>query len=379
MPTAPAASQAAAPSSPPRPERPFRSQRRTRLLLPALAAALLLTLVLAGALGPVETTPLQSAQILLGHLLPDMPWMSDGSLTPAQDQAVVDFRLPRAVLAALAGACLALAGALLQVAVRNPLAEPYLIGVSSGAGLGATAVIVLGSAAGITALTQKAGSAPGGLAWSNAAAFAGAVLAIALVYLVAQQKGMLLPTRLILVGVALGAMFSAVTNFLISTTDAQNVVGVLYFLLGSVSGAGYGSLWMPAVALAVALAVIAPRVRQLDALMVGDDVAASLGVRVPRLRLLLFLLTALLTASTVAVAGGIGFVGLVVPHVARLAVGSSHRAMLPVAALGGAVFLAASDLAARTVAEPREIPIGIITSLAGAPFFLYLLRREGGA
>lgn len=329
-----------------------------------LALALAALLVLSGAVGAVEVGPVQSAQIVLGHLLPAMPWMTDGSLTPLQDQAVWQFRLPRALLASLAGAGLALAGALMQVTVRNPLAEPYILGVSSGASVGAVTVIVMGSAA------------LGGLSL-NLAAFVGALGACAAVVVLARKDGALSPTRMILAGVALGTLLSAVTSYLTISTEAQNIVGVMFFLLGSVSAATMGQLLAPAIALVITCMLAAVLSRSLNALLTGDESALSLGVDPHRLRGLLLVLASLLTGTVVSVAGGIGFVGLVVPHIARMLVGADHRRMLPVTVLGGAVFLAGADLLARTLAAPTEIPLGILTAFVGAPFFLWLMRRGG--
>jgi iron complex transport system permease protein len=321
-------------------------------------------LVMSGAMGAVPVSPMQAAQVVLGHLLPGMPWMSDGSLTPLQDQAVWQFRAPRTLLAALAGAGLALAGALMQVTVRNPLAEPYILGVSAGASVGAVTVIVYGSAA------------LGGLSL-NVAAFAGALVASIAVAALARKDGALSPTRMILAGVALGSLLSAVTSYLTISTDAQNVVSVLFFLLGSVSAASMSSLIGPAIALLIAGSVAAVMARSLNALMTGDESAVSLGVNPTATRGVLLVVASLLTGAVVSVAGGIGFVGLVIPHVARILVGADHRRMLPVTVLGGAVFLMMADLLARTVAVPTEIPLGILTAFVGAPFFLWLMHRGG--
>lgn len=327
-----------------------------------LAAAIVSVLVLSGAIGTVDVGVVDAARITLGHLVPGLPWMSDGSLTTLQDQAVWQFRLPRALLAGLAGAGLALAGAIMQVVVRNPLADPYVLGVSSGASVGAVLVIVLGSAA------------VAGLSLS-AAAFGGALVASALVTLLARQGGRLSPTRMILAGVALGTLFSAITSYLTITTEAQNVVSVLFFLLGSVSAATMSSLPAPVIAVTVACLIVATRARAMNALLTGDESATSLGVNVTRLRGLLLIVASLLTGVIVSVSGGIGFVGLVIPHVARILVGSDHRRMLPVTVLGGALFLMIADLLARTIAAPTEIPLGILTAFVGAPFFLWLMRR----
>lgn len=343
-----------------------RSRLTQRLTVAVLGLAIPVLVVVSGSVGTVEVGVADAARIVIGHLAPNVPWMSDGSLTVLQDQAVWQFRLPRALLAGLAGAGLALAGAIMQVIVRNPLAEPYLLGVSSGAGVGAVLVITLGSAA--------VGGLPLG-----AAAFAGALVAGACVALTARHRGVLSPTRMILSGVALGSLFSAVTSYLTLTTEAQNVFSVLFFLLGSVSAASMGSLAVPAVAFAVACAVVGFRTRAMNALLTGDESATALGVDVNRQRGVLLVTAALLTGSIVSVSGGIGFVGLVIPHVARILVGADHRRMLPVAVLGGAAFLMLADLLSRTVAAPAEVPIGILTAVVGAPFFLWLMRRDTAA
>lgn len=340
--------------------------RRARRLTLCLGVALPLALVASLMLGAVPVSPIEAIRLVIGHLVPGMPWMHDGSLTALQDQAVWQFRLPRALLAATAGAGLALAGALLQVTVRNQLAEPYVLGVSSGASVGAVVTIVLGA------------GALGGLPLSLAA-FVGALIACACVVVIARTGGGLAPSRMILAGVALGTLFSAITSYLTISTDAQNVVGVLFFLLGSVSAATWTQTLFPVLALAVVSALALWRTRSLDALMTGDESATALGVNPARLRLEILIATSLLTGTIVAVAGSIGFVGLVVPHVVRIVVGASHRRLLVPTILGGAVFLVLADLMARTLARPQEIPLGILTAFVGAPFFLWLLRRDARA
>lgn len=341
-----------------------RRYRTARLLSLTLAVTLAVLVVVSGNVGTIDVPFTTSAKIVVGHLLPGMPWMIDGSITPLQDQAVWQFRLPRTLLAAIAGAGLALAGTLLQACVRNPLAEPYILGVSSGAGVGAVLVITLGSA--------SLAGAP-----LSVAAFIGALLATAAVFVVARQGGTLAPTRMVLSGVALGSLFSAVTSYLTITTQAQDVFSILFFLLGSVAAATYAQLAFPAAALVAATVFALVNARALNALLVGDESATALGVGVDRLRTWLVVVASLLTGAVVAVSGGIGFVGLVVPHVARILVGSDHRRMLPVTVLGGAVFLVVADLAARS--GPAEVPIGIVTAAVGAPFFLWLMRRGRAA
>ncbi|MGO1924581.1 MAG: FecCD family ABC transporter permease [Brachybacterium tyrofermentans] len=330
--------------------------------MPSLTLALLAVIVLSTSIGTIAVTPAGAFKIIVGHLIPGMPWMSDGSLSLVQDNAVWQFRLPRTVLAALTGAALALAGALMQAVVHNSLAEPYILGVSAGAGVGAVSFIVLGIGLGSLGI--------------GASAFLGAMIATAAVYLLARKGGRIAPQRLILAGVALGSLFSAITSYLTISTDAQNVYSIMFFLLGSVSAATMNQLLLPAIALVIVGLLTALSARSLNALLVGDDAASSLGINVNRLRSSILVAAALLTGSVVAVAGGIGFVGLIIPHIARIIVGSDHRKMLPVAILSGAVFLATCDLLARTLAAPSEIPLGVLTALIGAPFFLWLLRRD---
>lgn len=331
-----------------------------------LASGLVLAVLLAVGIGPVFVPPGTSVRILAERLLP-------GTVTPdwrpVQAEIIWRYRLPRTLLAALVGAGLALVGTSLQAVVRNPLADPWVLGVSSGAGLGAVAAVVVGSAA------------MGG-AGRSTAAFLGAVVATAALFTVARNPGRfgaLTPLRLVLSGVALSYLFSAATSFLVLTTDAEEVFGVLFFLLGSVAAAEWADLAAPAVVVVLAAVHLLARVRPLNALLAGDETATALGVHVDRLRAELLLTTSLLTGVLVAVSGGIGFVGLVIPHIARLLVGADHRRLLPVAALSGALFLVLVDLAARTVAAPVELPIGIVTAALGAPFFLWLMHRESAA
>ncbi|MEJ9079538.1 iron ABC transporter permease [Gordonia malaquae] len=344
---------------------PLRTTPRTysSLITAVLVVALPLVVVTSASIGTIDVSFVEAAKIIIGHLVPGMPWMSDGSLTSVQDDAVWRFRLPRTLLAILTGAALALAGSLMQAVVHNPLAEPYVLGVSAGAGVGAVSFIVLGLGVG----------GPG----ISVAAFVGALVATAAVYMLAGKSGRIAPARLILAGVALGSFLGAITSYLTVSTDAQNVYSIMFFLLGSVSAATMDQLVAPTVALVVVGLLAAFRARALNALLVGDEAAASLGVDVDRLRRVVLVSAALLTGAVVAVSGGIGFVGLVVPHVSRIVIGSDHRRMLPAAVLAGAVFLALCDLAARTVAQPTEVPLGVLTAIVGAPFFLWLLRRDG--
>ncbi len=277
---------------------------------------------------------------------------------------LTQIRLPRVLLAALVGGALALCGAVMQGLFRNPLADPYLLGIASGATAGAALVIAL-------RLDIYWGAVPMG-------ALLGGVLAVAIVYRVAQTRWARLDNyALILSGVALAALFSAVTSFLLfyggASHDARRLI---FWILGGLGGAQWLYVLGLLGTLLVAGAVLVLFARDLNALALGEEMAAHLGVEPRHLRKILLFAVTLLTAVAVAVSGTIGFVGLIVPHILRLIVGPDHRLLLPAAALGGAVLLTLCDAGARTVLAPAELPIGIITALLGAPFFLYLLRRR---
>lgn len=276
------------------------------------------------------------------------------------DEAILwQGRAPRAVTAVGVGAGLALAGVVMQALTHNPLADPYLLGVSSGASVGAVAALLAGVS----------------VAWAlPLAAFAGALAALATTLLLAGRGAS--PVRMILAGVAVGYLASALVSLLVfrsSRGDAYREV--LSWLLGSLASSRWWEAGLAVTATAVAGAVVLARSRTFDALLLGDEAAVSLGVEVRRERPWLMVLVAILTGALVAVSGAIGFIGLVVPHAARILVGPRHRALLPVAALAGALFLLLADTAARTVLDPVELPVGIITALVGGPAFALLLRR----
>jgi iron complex transport system permease protein len=284
---------------------------------------------------------------------------------PALDTIVWELRAPRAVMAMVVGAGLAVAGACMQTLVRNPLADPYLLGVSSGAGVGATLVIVLGVLSGFGVWALSLG------------ALAGALVATALVLGVSLWQGGITPLRLVLTGVVMSAAFSSVSSFLVFfSADPRATQSVLFWLLGSLSGAVWDQVLPSVLVVAIGLVVLLALHAWLDALAAGGDVAAALGVPVRALRTGLFVLTSVLVGVLVAVSGGIGFVGLVVPHLARLLVGALHRNVLPVAAVGGALLMLWVDVAARVVVRPQEIPLSVVTGLVGAPIFLLLLGRR---
>lgn len=342
-------------------QRPRRDDEpRRRLSFWPLVAVLLLAL----AASAVASLVAGSERIAVGEVVGAVRDRLTGAPPGRWDVIVWDLRMPRAVLAVVVGAGLAVAGAVMQTLVRNPLADPYLLGISSGASVGATAVLTSGALAGLGVHALSGGAALGALG------------AAVLVYAVAAAQGGLTPLRLVLAGVVLSSALSAVASFLVFLSDDNRAAtAVLFWTLGSVGGATWERSWLPALVVALLVAVLLALHRWLDALAAGPDTAAALGVPVARLRTGLFVGLALLVGVLVAVSGGIGFVGLIVPHAVRLLVGARHRVVLPVAALLGGLFLLWVDVAARLVVQPQEIPLGVVTGVVGAPLFLLLLGR----
>lgn len=333
--------------------------RRRGVAIGSMLLILLAAGVLSVGIGPVGVHPGTTLKILWAHV---GPGTTVATWPQSDDQIVWTFRVPRVLLAALVGAALAVVGTILQAIIRNPLADPYVLGASSGAALGAVSAMVLGA------------SVPG--LFVTGSAFGGAALAGIVVYLLTVRNGRLEPLRLVLAGVALSYLFSAVTGWITVTAEHGKLPGLVFFLLGSISSASWSLLAIPAAALALGVTYAVWRADHLDAAMTGEETAASLGVDMTRLRLETLVVTSLLTGAVVAVAGGIGFVGMVVPHVCRLMIGAGHRALIPLSAVTGAVLLVLVDTIARTAASPREIPLGVVTALVGAPFFLWLMRRR---
>jgi iron complex transport system permease protein len=282
----------------------------------------------------------------------------------SQQWIVFDYRLPRALLGVLVGGGLALAGAVFQALLRNPLAEPYILGISGGSAFGAVLVLALG----LTAASS----------WAlPVAAFAGALVAIVLVFRVAVAADRSMDVRvLLLAGVVVGAFFSACIAFILAVSEARTVRSAVLWMMGSLSGADWTSVGLAAVYTIPASLLILSLGRSLNLMAIGEETASYLGTDVERVKKIAFGVASLITAAGVAVAGVIGFVGLIIPHGVRLLTGSDHRALLPLSFLAGGIFLTLADLVARTALAPTEIPIGVITAFVGVPLFLVLLRRS---
>ena len=336
-------------------------RRRAVLWIGGLLAALVVTLPVAIGLGPVAI-PLDTVAQVVSRNVFGVP--VDVSWTPAQESIVWLLRVPRVLLGAAVGAGLAIAGVALQALTRNILAEPYLLGVTSGASTLAAASILFGFGAGIGS-SSLAGSA-----------FLGALAAGIGVFLLARVGGQMTSTRLVLAGVSVGYVLHAMTSFLIFASDDPDAGrSVLFWTLGSLTMAtGQSALVTWAVVLAT-VTLLLVWARHLDALAIGDSTAQALGVSPTRLRAAVMVVVALCVGALVAASGGIGFVGLIIPHVARMCVGTGHRLLLPVAALLGAIFLVWADVLARIVLAPQELPLGILTAIAGAPLLFLLVRR----
>ncbi|MGP9758409.1 FecCD family ABC transporter permease [Corynebacterium sp. AOP12-C2-36] len=345
------------------------ARRRALSWTAALTLALLVTLVFSVCFGSVSVSPADSARILAHHLLGTGLEVQGGTDLARHDAVIWTIRAPRAVLGAAVGAGLAVAGVVLQATVRNILADPYVLGVNSGASVGAATAILTGVGTGM-------GAGLGDYVLQTSA-FLGAVVASFVVFGVARSGGRITPTRLIMAGVAIGYALSALTSFLIFASDsAESSRSVMFWLLGSLGLASWsGPLAAVVVVVLVVTALLLVLGPRLDALTAGDDTALTLGVNPERMRILLLVLSCLLVGTVVAMAGSIGFVGLVVPHLARRLVGDAHRAVIPVCALLGAVLLCWADIGSRTLLAPQEIPVGIITALVGGPFLLILVRR----
>ncbi len=327
-------------------------------LLLCLAAILLVVGISVG-IGdmpiPLSTTYLAISNKLGWTALP---------LNRIHETVIWEYRLSRALVAVFAGAGLALCGAIMQSMLRNPLAEPYVLGISAGASTGAVAVVILGIGAGAISL--------------SAGAFAGAFAAFFLVALLSNgARGG--ADRTILAGVATSQLFNAATSYIVTTTgNAQQARDVMFWLLGSFGGVRWPEVVLVSIVVGIGLVVCLFYARVLDAFAFGDEAAASLGVNVGLTRIILFALTAVMTAAIVSMVGTIGFVGLVVPHAARFVVGPLHSRLLPACALTGAIFMVLADIASRTLIPQQVLPIGVVTALVGVPFFsiiLYKLQR----
>ncbi|MCU1725371.1 iron ABC transporter permease [Pseudomonas sp. 7P_10.2_Bac1] len=333
--------------------------RRYALLLMALGALLLVSCVVSLGFGPARVPVDVVWHILLNKVF----GIGEVSWSAGQEHIVWLIRVPRMLLGALVGAGLALIGAVLQAVTRNPLADPHLLGVTSGATLGAVIVVLhVGEIVGLLTLPI--------------AAFIGALLSMLLVLIIASRQGRLDSDRLLLCGVAVSFVMMAVANTLLFMGDHRASSAVLFWMLGGLGLARWELLAVPSAVVMLGLLLLLGMARPLNALMAGEQTAVTLGLNARNVRLKVFLIASLMTGVLVAISGSIGFVGLMIPHIARRLVGAEHRRLLPVSALLGSVFLVWVDVAARTLIAPEDLPIGVATAAIGGLFFIGLMRKR---
>jgi len=335
--------------------------------LVGLAGLLLAVIIFATTVGSVHIPFSICFQVLLSRV----PFLQIAPSSSTFDIAILntiilDIRLPRILLAGLVGAALAVAGATYQGLFRNPLADPYLLGVASGAGLGATIAFLIP----FTFSWMRFGAIP-------LLAFIGGMGAVAVVYSVARVDKTLQKTTLILAGVALGAFLSSITSYLM-TICGEELHGIVFWLLGGLSLTKWAEIWIVLPCVVAGVIVIWLHARPLNVMQLGEEQAQQLGINVERVKLVLLGAATLITSAAVCFTGLIGFVGIIVPHTVRLIWGQDHRFLLPLSTLVGGIFLILADTLAHTLFQPTEIPVGVITAFCGAPFFLYLLRRKKG-
>ncbi len=329
-----------------------------------MAVAALFALILAAKLGSVDMNFATIWKVVINELsgkeVYEMTWASSA------ESIIWDIRVPRVLTALIVGAGLSLCGILMQALTKNPLADPYVLGISQGASAGAVSVIMYGYLSFLGGYGTMVG------------AFGGAVISIILATRIATIRNKVTATQLVLAGIAVSALFGALTNLMIyhTKTGSDKVKTATYWMMGSLSGASWNKLQYVTIAFAVCLFFILMLSKKLDVLLLGDDVAVTVGLNTDRLKMTIILLATLLTGVIVSVSGTIGFVGLTIPHITRSIVGTKHKRLIPASCLVGGVFLVFADIVSRVLVAPEELPIGVVSAFIGAPFFLYLIRRS---
>ena len=337
-------------------------RKQKAVMFTTLILVLLFTVVLATAIGSVAIPPGTTVRIVLARI--GLPWFEAGDIGRTTTAIIWNLRLPRVLLGGLIGASLALAGVTFQGLLRNPLADPFTIGVSSGAATGATLAIFFRQL----------------LQWHfphmiPLFAFAGALMAMFFVYNLSKIGGQVPVVTLLLAGVVVSSFLSAVISLLM-VLAGENMQGIFFWLSGGLMMRSWPEIWFVAPYLLLGFCILYAYARDLNILLLGEEAALHLGVRVEFTKKLLLITASLVTAAAVSVSGMIGFVGLIIPHAVRIVTGPDHRVLLPASALVGGAFLIWADVVARTAMAPQEIPVGIITAFVGAPFFIYLLRKK---
>jgi len=311
------------------------------------------------AVGSVHVSFAQMLSVFSGF------FAGDELFSPRDSVILFSVRMPRIIFAGIVGASLSLSGVVFQALLRNPLADPYILGISGGSALGAIIGIIIGAGSfylGVPLL-----------------AFSGALITVFLVFVIAGgSRGMLLDNSLLLSGVIVNAFFSAAILFSLSIADSMELYSISFWMMGDLSRVSFGEISVAATFLVLSSAVLYGQARKLNLILQGEETAKQLGVNIQNTKCLLLIVTSLVTSFAVSFAGIIGFVGIMVPHMMRLAIGSDHRLLLPAAALFGASFLVAADTIARLILSPAELPVGVVTALCGAPYFIFLMKRRSG-
>ncbi|WP_202708349.1 FecCD family ABC transporter permease [Sporosalibacterium faouarense] len=315
-------------------------------------------------IGSASITVLDTVKIIISKI-PVLKNLVDINDLPRSSAVIVlNIRIPRVLLGVLVGAALSTVGAAFQGMFKNPMADPYVIGISSGAALGATLAII----GNVSFLIL-------GISETSLGAFIGAITSTFVVYMISRVKNKIPVTVLLLSGIAIGQFFTAIMSF-IMVIHSNDLDKIIYWTLGSFSGKGWDQLISVAVPIIISIVVLNFFARDLNAMLTGEETAQNLGIEVEKVKLIILIIGAFLTAMAVSVSGIIGFVGLIIPHIVRLIVGSDHRILMPASAMVGGIFMIFADTLARTMISPTEIPVGIITAMFGGPFFIYLLRKK---
>lgn len=341
----------------------FKNRRVSKYIIP-LAVILIIFIIIAASVGSAKVT-IKETGLIIASFVPGINHFVDGDKLNQQNVKIISqIRLPRIFISVFVGIALACAGVIFQGIFRNPMADPYIIGVSAGASLGATAGIILVSGLKLLSIST-----------ASIFAFGGAIGVTFLVYNISRIRAKISVVTLLLAGVALSSLISAINSFIL-IFRSQDMAKVIFWLMGGLTSASWQQFYIIAPTITALLIFAGFFLKDLNLISLGDERASQLGVETERVKKIMLVLASLIAAAAVSVSGIIGFVGLITPHIMRLAVGPDHKALYPASAITGAIVLLFSDTLARTVLQPREIPVGIITSIIGVPFFIYLLLRS---
>ena len=320
---------------------------------------LIASFITAISLGALDISISDTYRVVIGKIFNNPKLYSN--VKKVNTLVIWNLRMPRVLLGLVAGAGLALCGCVMQATVNNPISEPYILGVSSGATFGATLIIAVGLKMAV-----------------SLGAFLGALLATILVLMIANKKGKMTTTRLILSGTVVNALFSAFANFIISIwANSDSIMTIKFWTMGALTNASWDNIWLPVIIVGLAIIFFLTQYRVLNTMMLGDEVATTLGINLSKYRIIYMIIIAVLTGVLVSACGIIGFVGLVIPHISRGIVGTNYKKLMPIVIIFGAIFLIWADVLARIVIENSELPIGIFTAIVGAPFFIYIVAKKG--